>query len=105
MPRHSEVIIEADSNSPTGYTLRWEGYREYFGSQESIERFKPVRSFRFISVYGDFVARQERRGSRPYWYGFKRFGRVVRKVYLGRHWRLTLYGLEEAAARLYASQP
>jgi hypothetical protein len=101
MPRRSEVIIEPDPDSPTGYTLCWENYREHFGSQESIERFRPVKSFRFVCLYGDFVARQEKRGSRPYWYGFKRFGRSVRKVYLGRHHRLTLYSLEEAAVKLY----
>lgn len=101
MPRISAVVIESDSSSPTGYALCWEGYRESFGTPESIERFHPVRSFRFISIHGDFVARQEKRGPHPYWYGFKRFGASVRKVYLGKHHRLTLHKLEEAAACLY----
>ena|ERR1700737_2791231 len=101
MPRISAISIEADADSPSGYVLVWEGYREHFGTPESIERFKPVKSFRFICLHGEFVARQERRAGRPYWYGFKRFGRVVRKVYLGRQHRLTLHCLEEAAAALY----
>jgi len=45
---------------------------------------------------------QERRGSHPYWYGFKRVGRRIYKQYLGRHHRLTLHRLEEAAACLSA---
>src|SRR6266566_2853230 len=55
MPRISAVVIETDSSSPTGYALSWDGYRESFGTPESIERFRPVRSFRFVSVHGDFV--------------------------------------------------
>lgn len=101
MPRVSEVVIEADHQSSSGYALCWEGYREDFGTPESIERFHPVTSFRFISTYGDFVARREMRGSHYYWYGFKRFGDHIHKVYLGRTHRLTLHSLEVAAVDLY----
>jgi hypothetical protein len=100
MPRVSEILIEADVRSSTGYTLRWEGYREDFGTAESLERFRQVTSFRFASLRGDLLARQEWRGSHPYWYGFKRKGRRIYKVYLGRHHRLAIHHLEEAAARL-----
>ncbi len=102
MPKVSTVVIESDVDSPSGYSLVWEGYREHFGTPTSIERFRPIKSFRFVCMHGDFVARQEHRGSHPYWYGFKRVGRRIYKQYLGRHHRLTLHRLEEAAACLSA---
>ncbi len=58
MPRISAISIEVDPHSPTGYSLLWEGDREHFGTPESIERFRPIKSFRFVSVQGDFLARQ-----------------------------------------------
>lgn len=102
MPRLSEVTIETDPTASTGYALHWNDFSDTFGTPESIELFRPVTTFRFISIYGDFVARQEHRGSRPYWYGFKRISGQVRKIYLGRHHRLTLHRLEEAAAQLHS---
>jgi hypothetical protein len=103
MPRSSEITIERDVNASTGYSLVWGDFRDAFGTSESIELFKPVCSFRFVCLYGDFVARKEKRGCHPYWYGYKRFGSQVRKVYLGKHHRLTLHRLEEAAAQLYVT--
>ena len=85
-----------------------DGYSEHFGSGESIERFKDVESFRFICPIGDFLARKEWRtsyswyASNPFWYGYKRFGKRVKKVYLGRPHRLTLASLEDAAVLLYS---
>jgi hypothetical protein len=98
MPKTVDIVIEADAQFATGYALCMDNYRADF--VEGRDRFKSVTSFRFIGVHGEFLARQEERGGHIYWYGFKRFGRRIGKVYLGRPHRLTLHSMEEAAARL-----
>lgn len=98
----SRIVLEYDNQSETGYTLTMDDYSEHFGAGESRERFKDVESFRFVCACGDFLARKEWRGRYPFWYAYKRFGRQLKKVYLGRPHRLTLAGLEDAAALLYS---
>jgi hypothetical protein len=95
------VSIEQDMQSPTGYSLRMDGYIEHFGTGESIERFHDVVAFRFVCLGGSFLAREEIRCNREYWYMFKRVGRRVYKTYIGRRHRLTLHSLEVAANRLH----
>lgn len=101
----SSVVLEYGGQ---GYILTVDGHSEPFGSDESMMLFDYESSFRFVSPCGDFLARKEWRGKYswsskyPYWYAFKRFGRRVRKVYLGRPFTLTLAGLEDAAALLYS---
>jgi hypothetical protein len=99
MPKTLDIVIEADAQFPTGYALCMDDYREDF--VEGRDRFQSVTSFRFIGVHGEYLARQEYRGGHVYWYGFKRLKMRLYKVYLGRHHRMTLQRLEDAAIRLH----
>jgi non-specific serine/threonine protein kinase len=57
-------------------------------------------SFRFEGKGAAFTARRELRRGHPYWYAYRRRGRRLEKVYLGRSDEIDLNRLETAAVRL-----
>jgi serine/threonine-protein kinase PknK len=58
--------------------------------------------FHFAGASGQFTARRETRRQTTYWYAYRKSGRRLHKVYLGRTVELSLERLEQAAAALTA---
>src|SRR5262245_35649938 len=75
------------------------------GSAEWYHMLQQIDSFGFEDEKGrSFTARRERRDQQWYWYAYRRRGKRLRKIYLGRADQLEPARLE-AAARDLAELP
>jgi LuxR family maltose regulon positive regulatory protein len=72
------------------------GSKEWSCWLEAVE----TRSFAYHSTRGTLTARREQRPAGWYWYGYRRQGGRLYKVYLGKTEDLTEERLEEAVSRL-----
>ena len=74
------------------------------GSTEWYDRLDQIASFGFEDQIGrSFIARREQREQQWYWYAYRKRGKKLRKVYLGKTDQLEPARLQAAARELARS--